>query len=1034
MALLEGFTPEVPNAYDENGQPLNSSIDFNTIEDAFRSGKAFFKKGDSVRVLDPAGNPASLPSDQVEQALNQGYRLDLPEDQYKRALIEEYTTGSKKVQAAALGALRGISIGLSDVGLEALGVDMEKVNTIKELNELESIGGEVVGTVLPLAFSGGTSAPASVAGKAIQATSKLSPLGLVAKGSKAIEAATSAAVGAENAMMALKAGEAGVASLSALKVIAPKVASGLVEGAVYSLGNALSENALGNADLNAEYLMSHIGTGAVIGASFGGGVGLLEASTPAISRAITKAKEKVSDLSKKAVSTAFNVDPKLIDAYLEKKGTFAATADDLEKITLEAREKVDDVIERYKSGEVSLKDSVKELNWELRDAKESLKSAKESLVKVTDDKLLSSGEKIAQDLERLHVDVVQKSAQAMDKLQLDNIKINTSEVLNKIDDLSSRYKGLATSESSSIAQKLDDYASKIKEISGESGNISGQKAKQLIKELDSVTKYDRNAANFDKALNSSYKQVRYELDSALKTASPEYKKMMGDVSNDVNLLKSLDRYGTEFESSRALRSIKDPVREKYELNAIRDLEKKYGSQYSKDIQDFISQKDAIASLPELKNVENLSLKKSILEKKLSDKAMLKELEQTPAFSDVINQVMEQKTRELEVAGLGGITGKQIPGIFRDAASTDAVKSAIAKEKIKKLESFLGSPGLSKMVEDAGILAKFEKGAPQGSRNTNLWGAIGGLFGSTFDHVMGGAAVGAVIGSSMDKFGPQVAKVVLDKMSTMAAVEKMVMSSARKAAAGINKVLGTKTLEEATQKYSIPLIEQMRDEEKDKKIKNVTRASSAQIESNLKSIRQIASNQDVFIEKINQETKELSQYMPQLANSIQKKSVAAVSFLNEKMPKKDNVFSLSKKDRVSDYALSKFNRYYQAVDNPGSVFKALSSGIVYPEHVETLKTVYPEIYEDSKRYIIENMTELRGELEYGKRLALSQFFDVPLDPSMSSDFVIEMQNNMTPQARAEFSEQLKKESGEKVNLGKVDLSNKKGSMERLATRS
>lgn len=133
--LLENFTPTVPNVYDANGRNITDKIDYDELKNMFDNGQAFFRKGEKVSVIGPTGEPQDIDAESLSQALNQGYQLNTPSLQYEKAVKEHYTTGTSQAQALGLGALRGLTIGLSDPMLEALGADMEKINALKEYNE-----------------------------------------------------------------------------------------------------------------------------------------------------------------------------------------------------------------------------------------------------------------------------------------------------------------------------------------------------------------------------------------------------------------------------------------------------------------------------------------------------------------------------------------------------------------------------------------------------------------------------------------------------------------------------------------------------------------------------------------------------------------------------------------------------------------------------------------------------------------------------------------------------------------------------------
>jgi hypothetical protein len=122
----------------------------------------------------------------------------------------------------------------------------------------------------------------------------------------------------------------------------------------------------------------------------------------------------------------------------------------------------------------------------------------------------------------------------------------------------------------------------------------------------------------------------------------------------------------------------------------------------------------------------------------------------------------------------------------------------------------------------------------------------------------------------------------------------------------------------------------------------------------------------------------------VADKMETIGARRVSFLASKLPKRPDlpVMQLGPDNwRPSDMAIRRFARYVAAVEDPGSIEERLADGSVTPEDAEAIRTVYPEMYEDIKMRIIEQLPELQKQLPYERRLALSIFSGVPVDPAM-----------------------------------------------------
>ncbi len=124
--------------------------------------------------------------------------------------------------------------------------------------------------------------------------------------------------------------------------------------------------------------------------------------------------------------------------------------------------------------------------------------------------------------------------------------------------------------------------------------------------------------------------------------------------------------------------------------------------------------------------------------------------------------------------------------------------------------------------------------------------------------------------------------------------------------------------------------------------------------------------------------------PILADRLETLAARRVEFLASKLPRRPDFGQLQAgPDRwqPSDMEMRGFARYAAAVEDPHAIVDRLADGSVTPEDAEAMKTVYPEMFADVKRQIIEGLPELRESLPFERRLALSIFSGVPVDPSM-----------------------------------------------------
>ena len=225
-----------------------------------------------ISVYNAKGKFGTIDINDWEDAQSRGYSL-APEEVItdERNKIEQDSIGNEALAGLA-GAARGLTFGISDQLLTKTDlVDPETLRKFREYSPTASIGGEIVGAIAPILLSGGAGAVAkgaSLAPTALLARGTLATEQAVAGGlTRGIRALTSAAEGGSKlASTAIGKGLSKKLVQEAMQQ-APKVASQAMEGAIYGAGMAVTEDALGERELNAESLLSSMGTGALFGAA-----------------------------------------------------------------------------------------------------------------------------------------------------------------------------------------------------------------------------------------------------------------------------------------------------------------------------------------------------------------------------------------------------------------------------------------------------------------------------------------------------------------------------------------------------------------------------------------------------------------------------------------------------------------------------------------------------------------------------------------------------------------------------------------------
>ncbi len=144
---------------------------------------------------------------------------------------------------------------------------------------------------------------------------------------------------------------------------------------------------------------------------------------------------------------------------------------------------------------------------------------------------------------------------------------------------------------------------------------------------------------------------------------------------------------------------------------------------------------------------------------------------------------------------------------------------------------------------------------------------------------------------------------------------------------------------------------------------------------------------------------LSHAAPETAAVIGTKAINGINFLLSKIPKRpyETIFPSGKQRDYdpSSLELARFERYLQVVDSPLTVLQELKQGTLTREHVEALKTVYPNLYSRIQQQVLQELQRVNEEdIPYAKRVQTSILLDIPADDSLLGKNIAALQANFT----------------------------------------
>jgi hypothetical protein len=136
----------------------------------------------------------------------------------------------------------------------------------------------------------------------------------------------------------------------------------------------------------------------------------------------------------------------------------------------------------------------------------------------------------------------------------------------------------------------------------------------------------------------------------------------------------------------------------------------------------------------------------------------------------------------------------------------------------------------------------------------------------------------------------------------------------------------------------------------------------------------------------------------LADRLETLAARKVEFLAAKLPRRPDLGPIPTGPdhwQPSDMEMRTFARYAAAAEDPDGIVDRLAAGSITPEDAEVMRAVYPEKYAQITTHIAAHLPELRATLPYQRRLALSIFSGVPVDPAMQPEILSVLQAQFDP---------------------------------------
>lgn len=796
-----------------------------------------------------------------------------------------------------------------------------------------------------------------------------------------------------------------------LAKLAPKASLPIkmaLDGFVLSAGDEASKAILQDPDQSAASAIAHVGLGTALSGALGavpllwsaaksdGVAGILhlikgDSEGVGASLAAKPGDPRINPFMKSAINVALGPSEANIDARvanLEAIRTAPEFQDVYDHILDHIQNVGDDVVAQKDILSTATKEFEKsgyEAALANQAAKAVLKDAQTQVITDVTNNAYSKAGAIANAVELLRGQVVDAS-QAGYELLADSGKVISLKPLYATarelqDEVFAKGSPMALQQAEAIGKYVETLGAQY------GTEASAENAKSIIKGLDDLSKWNFNAAEFDKGLSPVYKQIRHTLDETLKDTVPAYRAAMKPLAEKAALLGELKNYGTEEAAVKSIQGLKATPKFINDIPKLRELENKIGIKFTHDLDSFASpnlRQMRISKLPEYAEAERAANAMAYYKHPDSFEAMEHSIKTEPEWL----AAMQAK------AGISGLTENTIQGKM-NAVMTG--KNIAARSLLEKIPGLKGM-SIPEVLDLIAVRQAFEKGAGMGSRNVNLFGGAGTAIGGAIGGVSGasaGAIAGGVLGAAIDRKGPTLAARLLDKyVDSFGPLAEKAGLSEKVTRRALQFIMGTETHVSAEGLKAVADYA----ENVSKGMAITKKAAKAIFKKGVSAVPQEIFPEKEKVDRLDNHLKKIQKepiqafafggmvrhYMPNHAESIAKISSNAASTLNALRPRAPKLSPLDNDIQPSMASKAKYQRTLSIAQQPLMLYHHTKVGTLTPEDVGVVKNLYPKLLPQMQKEVVEAMTDHLAQghpIHPPLRRSLSTLLEQPLDGTM-----------------------------------------------------
>lgn len=944
-------------------------LDGPDLQKALSAGTHAYKANELVKVKFPDGDIQDVPGSNITKVLSIGAEVETPSQRAVREYLKD-NEGAKGAAKVFLGQLADEGLmGLPELIFDhkADPLEVAKKEALKKEHAYANVTGGVLGGVGSMFIGAPLFKGAEKAGKAAEILAER----IIAKSGEEVSKKTALAVARE-----LAAKTAG------------KAVGGAVEGLALTAPHAITETMLGDPESAAESLLFGVGVGSAFGVGGLAAKELFKLGKEGGEYLLTQGKGKLEGVSDvagaatdKGLSLLSSVPEKDIRRYrlaperVEKRGQEALeqVGGDIELISEPLKRKIDGHYDRLESGVVNAKqaaanaktdleksyrafrEELKDKNapematFDLMGAIANEKSVLGSMSEEAEEILANSGLKYKKSDLLRHL---QKTGESAGKYLISDEAVNAVGALKRIYD---RVEG-----------SLPDV-------------IEAPVIRDIMRDVRKDIKWNPSAGEFNTTKNKLYKEFTEGLSATLKKENPQYESLMTAMADRAKILEEMDkRFGTKDQAFGALNNL---FSNKGKAILQNELLQKFSA---------VTGRDWIGELSELK------LAKERLKRIAKGEDLAKELvpNQYAAYEAALEKA---KLAEEVFEPIKRLSSGSTQGAIANLGGT--VPKIANKDALAHLSKLVGED-LLEQIDDINTFRSFYKKRPNGSRMVNAAAIVGNAIAGPV-----GGAIGAATGLTVDYFGGQMLKAALkggNNVSGLLFAEQQMKQAAKRLdeIPEVLKSLGSKS-PASPRTMSIDAMLRLLDGNQDVIEKRKNEKYLDSMDRRTKELKRFNEKASILVsdptrtgEMLAGLTKGLAEGgAPVISQTFTNKMTQAISYLQKEMPKPlkpTTPFAKGVEWKPSDQELSKFEQKVSVVLDPFVVLKELKGNTLTKTHVDTLKVVYPKLYDQIKTRIVKEATSNEFSIPYNKRAKLSLLFDTPLDSSQTPKAILEFQ--------------------------------------------